>query len=144
MRRSSRRGVGALEFAFTLPILLLVMLGIVEMSLLMHRMHVVTRAARDGCRTGAGVFEGPNPTGDLISAAAVEQSLLSLQAAGVDCNAVTCDVDTLWFERDGWWLLRVDVGVSYAPLTGWLDLVPQMTRSDFVMLTRQQPPPVVE
>jgi Flp pilus assembly protein TadG len=88
--------VGAIEFAFTLPFLLFVALGVVELSLLMHRTHVVTRAARDACRTGALVIEGPEPTGAQIEAAAAEHALFALQAAHVPCEE-GCSVHTEWF-----------------------------------------------
>jgi hypothetical protein len=103
------------EFALTLPVMLLVVMGIVELSLLMHRVHQVTRAARDACRLGAGVLEGTDPTGDEIELAAEDQALAILAAQAVDCGG-GCDVDATWFENDGWMLLRVDIEVPYDPV----------------------------
>lgn len=140
MRRTPlRRGVAALEFLLTAGFLLLIVAGIVELSLLMQQSHLVTRAARDAARTGAGVSEGSDPTGDEIEAAAIEHALFALQAAGIDCDS-SCELSAEWFEHPTahWMLLRVEVGVPYAPLMGLLPGVPTMTRSDFVALTQQQ------
>lgn len=135
--RRWRRGVGAIEFALTLPFLLYVTLGIVELSLLMHRSYVVSRAARDACRTGALVIEGQNPTGDLIENAAVEEAAFALQAAGVPCG-VGCTISATWSEREGWQMLEVGILVPYAPVTRLFPMLPHHSVGHFIMLTQQQ------
>ena len=52
VRRSLRADSGAelIEFALTLPILLLVVLGIIEFGFMFHEYEVVTNAAREGAR----------------------------------------------------------------------------------------------
>ena len=134
----TRRGVGALEFALTLPFLLLVVVGIVELSLLMHRAQVVTRSARDACRVASGVMEGVDPTGDLIEDAAEEAARLSLLAAGIDCHVVACQIQATWHEVEDWHMIRTVVGVPYTPMTGLMPGLRDVTRSDFEMLTQQQ------
>jgi Flp pilus assembly protein TadG len=51
-RRSLRADSGAelVEFALTLPLLLLVVLGIIEFGFMFHEYEVVTNAAREGAR----------------------------------------------------------------------------------------------
>lgn len=136
-----RRGVAAIEFALTVGFLLLVVAGIVELSLLIRQSHLVARAARDAARTGAGVSEGQEPTGELIEAAAVEHATFALQAAGLPCGA-DCELVAEWFAHptEDWMLLRVHVGVPYHPVMTLLPGLPDMTRSDFVALTQQQLP----
>ncbi len=136
-RHLSRHGASAVEFALTLPILLLVVMGIVELSLLMHRSYTVTRVARDSCRVGSGVLEGVEPTGDLIETSAEEHATFALEAADIDCGA-GCDVEATWYEADGWMMLWVDVDVPYDPFTGMLPMLPDTTHGGFVMLTQQQ------
>ena len=138
MTHRRRRGVGALEFALTMPSLLLVILGIVELSLLMHRHDVVTRCARRAARMASGVLEGVEPTGDEVEEAAVDHATFALDAAGVSCGA-GCMVDAEWFEDDeGWWMVAVDVEVPYQPFTQLFPILPDATRGHFVMLTQQQ------
>jgi Flp pilus assembly protein TadG len=48
-----RRGVAAVEFAFTLPILLLLLVGIWELGRIIHVQIIMNNAARDGARIAA-------------------------------------------------------------------------------------------
>ena len=49
-RAGSERGAELIEFAFVLPVLLLVFAGIVDFGLMFQRYEVVTNAAREGAR----------------------------------------------------------------------------------------------
>ena len=49
---TNERGAELLEFAFALPILLLVLAGIIDFAILFQRYEVVTNAAREGARVG--------------------------------------------------------------------------------------------
>jgi len=49
----SERGAELIEFALTLPLLLLLVLGIIEFGFLFQEYEVVTNAAREGARLGA-------------------------------------------------------------------------------------------
>lgn len=140
MKRLSRnrRGVAAIEFALTLPFLLLVIMGIVELSILQTRMYLITRAARDACRIGSGVIEGVDADGTQITAAANLHAQEVLTNGGVTCGSAGCDINSVWYEADGWMMLRVEVGVPYAPFTGLMPMIPDVTRGQFVMLTQQQ------
>lgn len=135
--RRDRSGVAAIEFALTLPFLFAVLLGIVELSLLQSRTYVVSRAARDACRIGSGVLEGPDADGSEIKAAAIEHAEFVLATAGVDCSS-GCEFDATWEESDGWMMLTMQVGVPYDPFTGFLPMIPGVVRSEFHMLTQQQ------
>lgn len=48
--RRGERGAELIEFAFSLPVLLLVFAGIIDFGLLFQRYEVVTNAAREGAR----------------------------------------------------------------------------------------------
>lgn len=52
-RMRSERGAELVEFAFVLPVLLLLGLGICDFGMLFQRYEVVTNAAREGARAGA-------------------------------------------------------------------------------------------
>ena len=138
-RPRSRRGLAAIEFALTMPVLLAVILGIVELSLLIGRSYVVSRAARDGCRVGAGVLEGVDPTGEEIEQAATVAAETALAAAGINCDSTPCSISARWFQDDsGWYMVEVDVSVAYEPFSTFLPSVPVQTAYSFKMLTQQQ------
>jgi Flp pilus assembly protein TadG len=61
-KMSNERGVAAIEFALVLPILLLLLIGIVEMSLLLYDKAMITNAAREGARAGI-VYDVIDPDG---------------------------------------------------------------------------------
>jgi Flp pilus assembly protein TadG len=50
--RRGERGAELIEFAFTLPLLLVVVLGIVDFGFMFQRYEVITNAAREGARVG--------------------------------------------------------------------------------------------
>ena len=52
-RVRGERGAELIEFALTLPLLLLLVLGIIEFGFLFQEYEVVTNAAREGARLGA-------------------------------------------------------------------------------------------
>ena len=51
-RRRGERGQAIVELALTLPLLLLVVLGVFDFGLMFERFEVVTNAAREGARLG--------------------------------------------------------------------------------------------
>lgn len=136
-RRPTRRGVAAIEFAITLPVLLTIFIGVVEISLLLSRQYLINRAARDACRVGSTVIEGVDPTGDLIERAAEDHARFVLLSAGLTC-AGGCIIDAEWYELHSWYVLYVTVDMPYRSLTGLTPFMPDHTRGEFTMLTQQQ------
>jgi Flp pilus assembly protein TadG len=49
---ASQKGASAVEFALVLPLLLLILFGIIEFSLLMYDKAMITNASREGARRG--------------------------------------------------------------------------------------------
>jgi Flp pilus assembly protein TadG len=49
---SSQKGASAVEFAMILPLLMLILFGIIEFSLLMYNKAMITNASREGARRG--------------------------------------------------------------------------------------------
>ena len=114
----SRRGGAAVEFALTLPVLLLVFAGMVDLSLYVHARHDVQRAAREGAHFAA-------MTRDLDGSGTAEaagrtQALAALDALDADCGG-GCTVDAERQTADGWSMVRVRVT---APWTAPVGLVP--------------------
>jgi Flp pilus assembly protein TadG len=52
-RRKDERGAALVEFALTLPLLLVVIAGVVDFGLVFQRQEVITNAAREGARLAA-------------------------------------------------------------------------------------------
>ncbi len=64
-------GAAALEFAIMLPILLLIVFGIIEFSLIMFDQAMITNASREGARAGIAFNSNPDEdslTGEEIAA----------------------------------------------------------------------------
>jgi Flp pilus assembly protein TadG len=77
------RGVVAVEFALILPLLLILLLGMVEVSLMLYDQAIITNASREGARAGI-VLRTPKVSASEIEAVVLgysENSLVSLGAA---------------------------------------------------------------
>jgi Flp pilus assembly protein TadG len=59
----SEKGAAAVEFGIVLPVLVLLIVGIMEFSILFYNQAVITNASREGARAGI-VFSDPNPISD--------------------------------------------------------------------------------
>ena len=62
MNIKGQRGGSAVEFAIVLPILLVLLFGIIEFSILFYDKAVITNASREGAR--AGIVFAPTPLDD--------------------------------------------------------------------------------
>jgi Flp pilus assembly protein TadG len=62
----NQKGVAAVEFAIILPVLLLLVFGIIEFSLILYDKAVITNASREGARAGI-VFRSPSLTDAQIA-----------------------------------------------------------------------------
>jgi len=66
----SQSGLAAVEFAMTLPTLLMVAFGVIETSLILYNKTIITHASREAARAGI-VLRSPK-----LSAAAIQQIAL--------------------------------------------------------------------
>ena len=57
-RLKSQQGAAVVEFVLVVPLLLLLLFGIVEFSLIMYNKHILTNASREGARFGIVVTDG--------------------------------------------------------------------------------------
>lgn len=132
-----RRGGAAVEMAILTPVFLLLLAGVLELVLLMHRAYVLDRITMEACRAGVSVMEGLYPTGDLIEQAAIDYAVQALEDVGVPCGD-GCLVAAEWEELDDWMVLRVSLAQPWVPLTGIFPKVLKPLYSEAVMLTQQQ------
>ncbi len=86
LERGVRAGQSVVELAITLPILLLLIVGLVNLGILMHAQIVLTNAAWEGARAGATITDPANGDEEIIGA--VQRSL-----SGLDASRVTIDID---------------------------------------------------
>ncbi len=84
--RGVQGGQSVVELAITLPILLLLMLGLVNLGILMQAQIVLTNAAWEGARAGATITDPAHGDEEIVGA--VQRSL-----SGLDASQVTIDID---------------------------------------------------
>jgi Flp pilus assembly protein TadG len=81
-RRRGERGQAIIELALTLPLLLLIVLGVFDFGLMFQRFEVVTNAAREGARVGV--------LPDFTPALAEQRALQYLAVGGVSGTTKGC------------------------------------------------------
>ncbi|HET7009943.1 MAG TPA: TadE/TadG family type IV pilus assembly protein [Anaerolineales bacterium] len=79
-------GQSVVELAITLPVLLLLMLGLVNLGILMSAQLVLTQAAWEGARAGATLSDPAD--GDAEVVGTIHRAL-----GGVDADRVRIDID---------------------------------------------------
>ena len=65
MKFNNKNGTAIVEFAIVLPILLLILMGIIEFSLILYDKAVLTNASREGARAGI-VSQSPRVPDEYI------------------------------------------------------------------------------
>ena len=124
--RPGRGGGAALEFALTLPVLLVLLAGVIEWGWYLHQEVSVTWAARDGALAGS-----LTPPASDVEGEAVAQTRRALEAAGFDGDAA--EVNAALEDSDSGALVRVTAAVPYASLLHLLP-VPASLRGDSAFL----------
>lgn len=87
--RPARAGGAAMEFALTLPVLMILLGGVIEWGWFLHREVGVIQAVRDGALAGALTERGADP-----AAAAVARARVALEQEGLDSAAATLSAST--------------------------------------------------
>lgn len=129
-RKACRAGV-AVEFALTLPVLLLLLAGVMDYGWYFFVQAGVQSAAADAVRMGVDADGGVDP-GALAEAAATDV----LEDAGLPCLGA-CSVIASVEVQPGYRLLRVVVDRPYEPLVGLVPS-PAANHASCAMLLEQQ------
>jgi hypothetical protein len=66
LKRKLQKGVSMVEFALVLPLLVIVIFGIIEFSLILFDKAIITNASREGARTGIVFSVPPVPDSEII------------------------------------------------------------------------------
>ena len=101
IKAKRQEGASAVEFALILPLLLILVFGIIEFSILFYDKAMITNASREGARVGI-VYQyqdgGPNHPDDTEIAAAIVQyvqnHLISFGAGSVVSTTITRNGDS--------------------------------------------------
>jgi len=121
--RHARRGASALEFALTLPILLIIVSAIAAYGWFLAQQTQVLQAVGDGARLAATVARdaatGPED-------AAVEHTRTVLTGMGIPCSAgEDCELEAEITSSGSLDVITVRASIGYSPVTG---LVPNPER----------------
>jgi len=92
VKKSGQRGAAAIEFAIILPLLVLLIFGMIEFSVLFYDKAMITNASREGARAGI-VFSTLGPLSDdqvhQVVANYCSDHLVSFQPGSVVSTTVT-------------------------------------------------------
>jgi Flp pilus assembly protein TadG len=109
----ARRGVAAVEFALTLPVIALILVGTLEFGWYFSRLVMVNSATYDAVRVAA--YEESSTDANIAAEAAVQTLLADM---GMDCVELGCDIDADRLDQDGIVMVELRVTVPYTQLTG--------------------------
>jgi Flp pilus assembly protein TadG len=114
-RRRSRRGVAAVEFALTFPVVALLLLGGLEFGWYFSRLAMVNSAAYDSARYGATLG---STIQQRVGAQAAATTMLG--DLGFDCGTPgTCVANAnIIVTAAGTAMVELDLDVTYIQLTG--------------------------
>jgi len=86
VRNQKTGGQALVEFAFVLPILLLLMVAIIDFGILFYSQMAVSNAAWEGARAGATIVDPSQGDQEIIGA-------VHSAAYGLDISRITIDID---------------------------------------------------
>ena len=130
-----RRGASALEFALTLPIVMVVLTGILEYGWYLFQLSNVVHALRDGTRIGVTV-PLEDDVGPIARAESHARSVLD--GLGVPCtDGGGCVVQATIAAAGEIQAMTVAIEVDYTPIVGLLP-TPSLLRGDFTMMMQEQ------
>ena len=127
--QESQRGAAVVEFAIILPILVILIAGIIEFSLLLYNQQVITNASREGARASINPinkldFDSGNPSIESIVTAYSNDKLVTF--GGTDLVNVSYQINgntnVSFSDRD--YLDNVSIIVQYE----YHYLMPQIIR----------------
>lgn len=112
--RKKRRGVAIIEFAFWLPMVMIMLSGLLDFGWYMANSQNVLQAARDGARQGAATRDDPETAGNEVVSQATAGANWIHTASALPCDAV----DVVQFEEGGLDAITVRVKCDFIPLLG--------------------------
>lgn len=125
-RPQAQRGIAMVEFAITLPLLLLLLLGIAEFGRMLYQYNSLLQASRDAGRFAAGqAWNATLGTVDLPSGGTLETQTKSVAVYGVPANpngypSVVPGLTTanVQVSAQGTEHVRVSISYNFRPVIG--------------------------
>ena len=130
-----RRGASALEFALTLPVVMIVLAGILEYGWYLFQLANVVHALRDGTRIGVTV-----PLTDTIPPTdrAEQHARSVMNGLGVPCDeGEGCTITAIITPSEEFDVLNLTIEVDYTPIVGLLPS-PSQLQGSFTMMMQEQ------
>ena len=131
----TRRGASALEFALTLPVVMVVLAGILEYGWYLFQLSNVVHALRDGTRIGVTV---PLTEATPPATRAEQHARDVMNGLGVPCeDGAGCTVTAIIRPSDDFDVLQLRIEVDYVPIVGLLPS-PSRLQGSFTMMMQEQ------
>ena len=128
-----RRGSAAVEFALTMPVLLVIIFGVLDYSWYIKQATDVVRATREGLRVGVTVAATDGP-----DTAAETQVIAVLDGYGLACEGtLDCDITATNTTLSGLNAITLSVRVPYVPLVGMVP-TPEAMATELTMALEDQ------
>lgn len=89
---NNQKGAALVEFAIVLPLLLMLIFGMIEFSVMLYDKAMITNASREGARSGIVYsFPDPVPTGDIAQKVTdyLQNNLISMGGASTWTTSVS-------------------------------------------------------
>lgn len=132
-----RRGAAMIEFAFFLPIIVLMLSGLLDFSWYIANSQNVMQAARDGARTASATLDDPTTAGNDVVIKGEAAASWIYTASALGCDPVTVDQ----FTQMGLNAVTVTVACNYEPILGVFytaPFLPDKIRYEFTMFQEVQ------
>lgn len=126
-----RRGAAAVEFALTLPVVIVVASAVLDYSWFLNRSADVLTAVREGTRHGATIEQDDDP-----AAEAMTRTQTALTDYGFTCSG-SCSVNATVGDLDGMATVQVVASVPYEPIMGLVP-TPENMGATLVMALEDQ------
>ncbi len=111
--RTSRRGSITVEFAFSMPIVLVMLLGVLEWGWLLGREVAIVQVAREAAHAGARAHSDDDP-----AAVAGLRARADLQTAGFDADDATITTSLSDSGTEAGEVVDVQIRHPYEPMVG--------------------------
>ena len=130
-RRRARSGAAAVEFALTLPVVIVVATAILDYSWFLNRSADVLTAVREGTRHGTTIDQADDP-----AAEAATRTETALSDYGFTCSG-SCSINAVVGDLDGMSTITVQATVPYEPIVGLVP-TPENMGATLVMALEDQ------